>query len=148
MTFLPGDRVRMEITGDDGLPLVRYGFVGEICSGKVVVMLDGEIASASVELSQLRPVTMTNIELCLHGADLVTRPELRRGLVALWHAEADDAGLAVDGLRPIGDGLADTKHSWALAEVRAGDDRYVVRAVQEPGEPGVVRVRAERPGLS
>ena len=28
MNFSPGDRVRYECTGDDGLPLVRYGFIG------------------------------------------------------------------------------------------------------------------------
>lgn len=148
MTFLPGDRVRLEVTGDDGLPLVRYGFVGDVSASAVLVMLDGEIASASVDLSSVQAVTITNIELCLHGADLVTQPELRRGLVGLWHAEVDSAGLAVDGLQAIGDGLPDTKHSWALAEVRAGDDCYVVRAVQQPHEPGVVRVRAERRALS
>jgi hypothetical protein len=138
----------MERVGDDGLPLVRYGFVGDVNADEVLVMLDGELASASVDLAQLRPVTMTNIELCLHGADLLTRPELRRGLVGLWQAEADEAGLAVDGLQAIGDGLADTNHSWALAEVHACGDRYVIRAVQQPHEPGVVRVRAERPALS
>ena len=30
MTFTPGDRIRYECTGDDGLPLVRYGFVGGV----------------------------------------------------------------------------------------------------------------------
>lgn len=148
MTLRPGDRVRTETTGDDGLPLVRYGFVGDVAAGAALVMLDGEIATAPVELSHVRPVSMTSIVLGLHGADLVTQPELRRGLVALWHAEVDRAGLAVDGLRPIGDGLADTNHSWALAEVRAGDDRYVVRAVQQPDDPGVVWVRAVRPEWS
>ena len=45
--FQAGDRVRWETTGDDGLPLVRYGFVGG-CNGdaaRVVVMLDGELAN-------------------------------------------------------------------------------------------------------
>ena len=40
-------------------------------------------------------------------------PELRQGLVALWHAEADTAGLDVDALRPIGDGKRESDDSWA-----------------------------------
>ena len=28
MMYRPGDRVRFETTGDDGWPLIRYGFVG------------------------------------------------------------------------------------------------------------------------
>ena len=42
MTFSPGDRIRYECTGDDGLPLVRYGFVGGVAGsdGPVVVLLD------------------------------------------------------------------------------------------------------------
>ena len=45
MMFSLGDRVRWATTGDDGLPLVRYGFVGGVAGepGPVVVMLDGEL---------------------------------------------------------------------------------------------------------
>ena len=41
--FQHGDRIRLETVGDDGLPLVRYGFVGDIddeCE-RIAVMLDG-----------------------------------------------------------------------------------------------------------
>ena len=40
MTLSPGDRIRYECTGDDGLPLVRYGFVGGVAGsdGPVVVI--------------------------------------------------------------------------------------------------------------
>ena len=41
-----GDRVRWATIGDDGLPLVRYGFVGGVAGerGPVMVMLDGELS--------------------------------------------------------------------------------------------------------
>jgi len=68
---------------------------------------------------------------------------LRRGLVALWHAEADSAGLDVDELHPIGDGHRESADCWALAELMTADQRFVVRAVQLPHEPEVIRVRAE-----
>jgi len=146
-SFRAGDRVRLEQTGDDGLPLVRYGFVdGTPAShGPVVVMLDGELNGDIVDPSHVQPVTITNVELCLQGTDLVDDPELRRGLVALWHAEADSAGLDIDSLHAIGHGLRDSSDSWALAELMAGGEQYVVRAIQLPNEPEVVRVRADRP---
>jgi len=147
MTFRPGDRVRFESEGEDGLPMVRYGFVGGVAGsdGPVVVMLDGELGGDILDLSQIQPVTITTVELCLSGSDLMTEPELRRGLVALWHAEADSAGLDVDALHPLGDGLRDSSDSWALAELMSGGEQYVVRAFQLPNEPDVVRIRADRP---
>ena len=59
--FSPGDRIRYECTGDDGLPLVRYGFVGGVAAsgGPVVVMLDGELGGDVVNLEQVQPVTVT-----------------------------------------------------------------------------------------
>ena len=144
--FRPGDRIRFESTADDGLPLVRYGFIGGVAAtgGPVVVMLDGELGGDIVDPSQVQPVTVTTVELCLRGSDLIDDPELRRGLVALWHAEADSAGLDVDALHPIGDGMHDTGDSWVLAELTAGGQHYVVRAVQLPDDPDTVRVRADR----
>jgi hypothetical protein len=142
-----GDRVRVECMGDDGLPLVRYGFVGGIAgsNGPIIVMLDGELGGDVIDLSQIQPVTVTTVELCLTGDDLTAEPELRRGLVALWQAEADTAGLDVDALHPLGDGLRDSSDSWVLAELTAGGEQYVVRAFCDPHEPNVVRVRADRP---
>lgn len=149
MMFLPGDRVRFESIGEDGFPVVRYGFVGGATDddGPVTVLLDGELGGNEVDLSLIRPVTITSVELCLAGPDLLTEPDLRRGLVALWHAEADTAGLDVDAMRPLGDGVPDVSGSWALAELIAGGETYVVRAYQLEHEPEVVRVRAGRPGL-
>jgi hypothetical protein len=145
--FSPGDRIRYECTGDDGLPLVRYGFVGGIAgsTGPVVVMLDGELGGDVVNLSEVQPVTVTTVELILNGTDLVDEPELRRGLVSLWHAEADTAGLDIDSLRAMGDGECDAPGGWCLAELHSGGERYVLRAVQYDHEPDTVRVRAESP---
>ena len=147
MMYRPGDRVRFETTGDDGWPLIRYGFVGGVSGngGPIVVMLDGELTGDVVNRSELQPVSITSIELCLRGADLIDDPDLRKGLVALWHAEADTAGLDVDSLHPLGDGLRDSNDSWALAELVAGGEQYVVRAFRLPNEPDIVRVRADRP---
>ncbi|TPW10867.1 MAG: hypothetical protein FD127_3535 [Acidimicrobiaceae bacterium] len=143
----PGDRVRVETTADDGFPVVRYGFVGGVngADGPVVVMLDGELGGDEIDLRHVQAVCITNVELCLAGDDLMSEPDLRRGLVALWHAEADTAGLDVDSLHALGDGLRDSNGSWALAELVAGGEQYVVRAFHMPNEPDVVRVRADRP---
>lgn len=147
MNLRPGDRVRIETTADDGLPMVRYGFVGGVAGsdGLIVVMLDGELGGDVIDLCHVQLVSITNVELCLAGSDLMYEPHLRRGLVALWHAEADTAGLDVDALHPLGDGLRDSSDSWALAELVAGGEQYVVRAFQLPNEPDIVRVRADRP---
>ncbi|MFM2071006.1 MAG: hypothetical protein RLZZ623_1269 [Actinomycetota bacterium] len=142
----PGDRVRVETTADDGFPVVRYGFIGGVtgADGPVVVMLDGELGGDVIDLCDVQEVSITNVELCLTGDDLMTEPHLRRGLVALWHAEADNAGLDVDSLHPLGDGHLDANDSWALADLFAGGEQYVVRAYCLPHEPDVVRVRADR----
>jgi hypothetical protein len=147
VSFRPGDRVRIESTGDDGLPLVRYGFVGGVAGtgGPVVVMLDGELGGDIVDLGQVQPVSVTNVELRLSGGDLFDDPELRRGLVALWQAEADQAGLAVEAMHSIGEGLRDSSDSWALAELTAGGEHYVIRAIRTPNDPDTVHVRADRP---
>ena len=144
--FRAGDRIRVESTGADGWPIVRYGFVGGIPtgSGPIVIMLDGELGGDVVDPSAVRHVTLTTVELRLRGADLVDVPLLRRGLIKLWQAEADAAGLDVDGLHAIGDGLRDSNDSWALAELTAGEEHYVVRAIRLPNEPEVVCVRADR----
>jgi hypothetical protein len=147
MRLHPGDRVRVETTGDDGFPVVKYGFVGGVTGsdGPVVVMLDGELGGDVIDLCHVQPVSVTNVELRLGGDDLMTDPSLRRGLVALWHAEAEQAGLDVDSLHALGDGLRDSSDSWALAELVAGGEQYVVRAFHLPNEPDIVRVRADRP---
>ena len=116
MTFGLGDRVRWATTDEDGLPVVRYGFVGGAAGngGPVVVMLDGELAGEVIDLEQLEPVSITNVELHLDGPDLIDDPNLRRGLVDLWQAEAETAGLDVDALEDHGPGERLPDNSWTL----------------------------------
>jgi hypothetical protein len=143
VTFSAGDRIRHECTGDDGLPLVRYGFVGGVAGsdGPVVVMLDGELGGDVVNLAEVQPVTVTTVELRLAGGDLVDEPELRKGLLALWLGEADSAGLDIDEVQPLGEGRCEHPGSWCLAALTAGGRQYLLRAEHVGDEH--VRLRAE-----
>ncbi len=145
MTFASGDRVRWECTGDDGLPMVHYGFVGGQArpGGPVVVMLDGDLNGTVIAAAELHLVTLDNLELVLHGADLVDDPALRRGLLALWEAEVDNAGLAVERIGPV-DGCTCRGLVWPLAQLYSCGTRYVVHAFQTADEPDFVHVRANR----
>jgi hypothetical protein len=147
VTYSLGDRVRWSTTGEDGLPLVRYGFVGGVVgeTGPVVVMLDGELNGDVVAIDQLEPVSITSIELRLDGVDLVSDPHLRQGLVHLWQAEAESAGLDVDSVHCMGAGYANYPGSWSLADLWSGGRQYVVRALLSTSEPDVVRVHAVSP---
>lgn len=144
MTFRAGDRVRVRRTGDDGLPLYQYGFVGGIASpeGPALVMLDDELGPEVVPLEDLQTIAVTTLDLCLHGTDLYDDAALRRGLVAMWHAEADQAGIAVENLVIMGEGVRDDIGSWALAELSAGGERFVLRASVLANDPDMVHVRA------
>lgn len=127
--FQHGDRVRWATTGDDGLPLVRYGFIGAIePDDAVVVMLDGELRGDVVDPAQLQEVSMTSVELVLDGDDLLGDAALRCGLIWLWTAEAESAGLDVGDVQPFGDGWRDDRGRWVLAELHSGGQRYLVRA--------------------
>jgi hypothetical protein len=147
MSFQPGDRVRWESTGDDGLPLVRYGFVGgfDTDHDHAVVMLDGDVTGdIVVDLSQLAPVTITTVELSLQGADLLDDPSLREALVNLWSAEADQAGLEIRSLECLnGRATVDSTGTYTLAELWAGSEHYVLRA--SPDRLGTVHLRATEP---
>jgi hypothetical protein len=152
--FQHGDRVRIQMTGDDGLPLVRYGFVGGFVgdpSGNdgyegLAVLFDDDLAGDMViDLSQIEPVTITNVELRLAGSDLIDDPALRQGLVNLWFAEAEQAGLEIGALHAIGTGVRDSSEGYVLAELMSAGQQYVLRAVCEPNDSDVVRVRADRP---
>jgi hypothetical protein len=149
MKFQPGDRVRWETMGDDGLPMVRYGFVGGSNGdgSRVVVMLDGDLKGDTViDLDQLAPVTITNVELLLHGSDLLDDPSLRQGLVNLWSAEADQAGLEIRAIEYLGTGVRDSVgDGFALAELHSGGRQYVLRAVCDATNNETVHVRADLP---
>lgn len=141
--FQAGDRVRWETTGDDGLPLVRYGFVGGSNGDhtRVAVMLDGDLAGDTVvDLCQLAPVTITTIELRLDGADLLDDPALRQGLVNLWAGEADQAGLEIRSLECLGTGVPD-RTGFVLAELWAGNEQYVLRATAD-GTSNTIHIHA------
>jgi hypothetical protein len=145
--FRRGERVRISTVDDDGFPIVRYGFVsGNTAShGPVVVEFDDMLSEVIVDSSEVDLVTPTTVELTLTGIDLSQDPDLRSGLAAMWHAEADVAGLRVAALFPLGAGLRDSSDTWALAEFTFEGETYVVRVHTDPNVPDVVSVRAERP---
>lgn len=148
--FQPGDRVRWESLGEDGFPIVRYGFVGGSNGDhtRVAVMLDGELKGDTVvDLDQLEPVTITNIELQLRGNDLLADPSLRQGLVSLWTAEADQAGLEVQSLAYLGsEGFGTSPDGCALAELRSGGQHYILRALTPNDDTICVKADLPHPG--
>ena len=147
-SFHHGDRIKYATTGDDGLPLVRYGCIGGVSNGDggpVVVMLDGELNGNVVDLSKVEAVTIGNVTLRLDGADLLDDPSLRQGLVRLWQAEAEDAGLQISSLHPIGTGVRDSSEGYALAEMMAAGQQYVLRACTCPTNPEAIVVKADVP---
>lgn len=144
--FQAGDRVRWVTVDEDGFPSVRYGFVGGSNGDgtKVAVMLDGELkGDRVVDLEQLEPVTITNVELRLTGADLLDDPSLRQGLVNLWTAEADQAGLEIRSIDCLGTGVREAGACFALAEVWAAGRPWVLKARPDTRAPDVILVRAE-----
>ena len=145
--FQPGDRVRWASLGDDGFPIVRYGFVRGANGDRdrVAVMLDGELKGDTVvDRDQLEPVRITNIELHLQGIDLLADASLRQGIVNLWTAEADQAGLEVQSLEYLGPRVWGTSaHACALAELRSGGGHYILRAITRAD--GAICVKADLP---
>ena len=69
----PGDRVRVTDEGDDGLPTIRYGWVGGVlgAGGPIIVLLDGELKGEPVDPDRIEIVTVTSLELILSGQDLL-----------------------------------------------------------------------------
>jgi hypothetical protein len=146
-TFSHGDRIRYATTGEDGFPLVRYGFVGGISDddGPVVIMLDGELGGDVVDLDTIEPVHISNVTLTLDGSDLLDDPSLRQGLVSLWQAEAESAGLQIAALHPIGTGVRDSSEGYALAELTTAGQQWVLRGTRCPHQLGAITVHADRP---
>lgn len=148
--YQPGDRIRWESLGDDGFPVVQYGFVrgtnGD--ASRVVVMLDGELKSDRVvPCDELEHVTITNIELRLRGVDLLADPSLRQGLVNLWSAEADQAGLQVRSVVYLGpNGYGNGVNGCALAELLSGGEHYILRALTPTSDEVWVKADRPRPG--
>ena len=146
-TFNPGDRIRYATTGEEGLPLVRYGFVGgaDAPEGHLVVLLDGELGGDIVPHEHLDPVHICNVTLTLGGTDLLDDPSLRQGLVNLWAAEAESAGLEIAALHGIGTGVRDSSEGYALAELSSGGEQYVLRATRCREQHDAIVVHADRP---
>ncbi len=145
--FSHGDRVRWATVDDDGLPLVRYGFVGGVTgtNGPVIVMLDGELGGDVIDPDEIEPVHMSNVTLTFSGTDLLHDPSLRQGLVNLWVAEAESAGLEIATLQCIGMGVRDAGDGYALAELSSGGHTYVLRATLCSHDHESVMVHADRP---
>lgn len=143
MQFQPGDRVRWQTTGADGLPLVRYGFVGTgVNNGQVRVMLDGELKGNTVlPADDLALVHITNVELRLAGIDLLADPAMRQGLVHLWSAEADEAGLDLGAIAFLPHHAVQLDNSpIPLARVEAGGMQYILQAC--PSRNDAIHVKA------
>lgn len=143
MDLQPGDRVRWLTTGDDGLPLVRYGFVGAgVHNGEVRVMLDGDLKGNTVlPADDLAIVAITTVELRVAGIDMLDDPALRHGLVHLWSAEADQAGLDLGAIEFLPHEPIHLGHTpIALARLEAGGEQYVLQAC--PARADELHVRA------
>lgn len=148
--FNHGDRIRYATTGDDGFPLVRYGFVGGQAhgNGPVVVMLDGELGGDVVDLDQIEPVHISNVTLRLAGTDLLSDHQLRQGLVSLWRAEADEAGLQIGAIQALEDSSeAASTACYTLAQVRAAGEHYLLRATACPSGDEII-LHCDRPSPS
>ena len=146
--FQHGDRVRYATVGEDGFPLVRYGWVGDVVDGAhgpVEVLLDGELGGDVVDADKIEPVHIGNVELTLAGADLLDDPSLRQGLVNLWRAEAECAGLQIASLHCIGTGVRDSSDGYALAELSSAGHAYVLRANTCRSGRDAVLVHADPP---
>ncbi|MEM1334253.1 MAG: hypothetical protein AAGG08_12425 [Actinomycetota bacterium] len=126
---------------------MRYGFVGDTRDddGPVVVMLDGELGGDLVALHEIQPVHICNVTLHLAGSDLLDDPGLRQGLVSLWQAEAEEAGIQIGALHPIGTGVRDSSEGYALAELSSGGEQYVLRATASAMGSDAISVHADRP---
>lgn len=149
MTLRGGSRVRVSTVDDEGIPIVRYGTVGadHRGDGPVVVVYDDLAGSDLVDVSEIVSVDYDSIELRFRGTDLAHDVELRRGLAAMWRAEADIAGLALHALFPLGDdgsGVPDGGTSWTLAEFTVHGTTHIVRATLDAHDPTTVVVRADR----
>lgn len=138
-----GDRVRFSALDEGGIPEVRYGWVESVEGLHALVLFDGELTPNVVHRGTVQPVEVTTVQLVLAGRDLLDQGELRRGLVKMWQAEADLAGLAVDGLEDYGDGSAIAPNRYALGEVVSGGATYVLVAGLAPSDQPTVFVKAE-----
>ncbi len=146
LIFRAGDRICWKATGDDGLPIRRYGFVSGRPNpkGRVVVMFDGDLKGETVvAVAEIEPVSIMTVDLIIDDLELLNDPTLRQALVRLWSHEAELAGLVVERITPLGTGVRDvTGLGYALAELHSAGELYVLRAVIDSA---YITVRADIP---
>jgi len=144
--FRAGDRICWKATGDDGLPLRRYGFISgrPNPNGRVVVMFDGDLKGETVvAVKEIEPVSIMTVDLVIDDLELLNDPTLRQALVGLWSSEAELAGLVVENIVQLGTGVRDvTGLGYALAELHSAGELYVLRAVIDSA---YITVRADIP---
>jgi len=151
--FHHGDRIRYASTGDDGYPVVRYGFIGGVTGdhGPVVIMLDGELGGDVVDAGTLQPVHISNVTLTLKGSDLLDDPSLRQALANMWVAEAESAGLQIVAMHLLGTqdgnghGVRDSSEGYAIAELSSAGQQYTLRASLCPTMTDAIFVQAQLP---
>jgi hypothetical protein len=145
--FRHGDRIRYATTGDDGFPVVRYGFVGGVTgdSGPGVDMLDGELGGDVVDVATLQPVHISNVTLTLEGSGLLDDPALRQALANMWVAEAESAGLQIAAMHHIGTGIRDSSEGYTIAELSSAGEQYTLRATRCMTVADAVLVQAQIP---
>ena len=96
-----------------------------------------------VDLAELEPVHISNVTLKLVCADLLEDPESRHGLVNLWRAEAEEAGLQIAASEPA-DGRLDDREGYLLATITAAGEDYLLCAVPCPAEDNTILLQAIR----
>ncbi len=156
MRLNTGDRVRVRRTDGDGIDHMVYGYLDRIDheKGYAFVFVDDELRASHCVLGDVDPVEIITVEVRFDSSELCLalahNPPLRRGLVFMWQAEAELAGISVERLEFLGDdgnGLHDHVDSWALASLMAGGEQFWLRMwtrVPTPDSPdGFVRVCAE-----
>lgn len=148
MTLRKGDRVRVQCVDCTGAPSYQYGYleVIEPCRTVAVVIVDDVLEPWRVSLDHVAEVAITTVELCMDSNNLFRSigndAALRHDLVKRWSAEAETAGLDLEGVTPLGDNVHAGLGTWPLAEVRSGGGIFLLRAEFGSVGPGVLRVHA------
>ena len=147
-TFGHGDRIRHSaVPAETEIPLIRYGFVVGTNRGDnpVMIMFDGDLRAGAVTETEIEHVRVSNLTLTLDGHDLLDDPSLRQGLVNLWVAEAECAGLRISSLDCMGTGVRDSREGYALARLTSGGEQYVLRGSLCMYQYNAIVVHADRP---
>lgn len=148
MTLRKGDRVRVLCVDGTGAPSYQYGYLESIetCRTVATVIVDHALQPWRVAIEHVAAVGMTTVELCLDSNSLFRSigndAALRSDLVKRWLAEAEEAGLDLEEVSPLGDTVHAGLGIWPLADVRSGGSRFLLQIELGAGQPGVVRVHA------